>query len=244
MTEYQISQATAVLDATPEGALENLCLRGLQEASLSLIAPHLFPVTIERDQRLDQSEHASGVVLFPVSGIVSVVYGNDDGDAASIAMIGNEGIANYHLLFPQPSYPYNAVGHVAGMALAMKVDTMRGMLLTSRELRSMFYHFGAKLHLQIAATLRASLKDPIEKRLARCLLMHHDRIGEDDIAVYHSTVADMLGVRRASITDAMHRLEGLKAIRDTRGQTRICNRTLLGEIAGSSYGAAEQILKY
>ncbi len=222
----------------------NRCLQELPDEIRSLLAPHLFEVEIERDLVLSERGATATAVVFPVSSIVSIMFGMDDGCAASIAMVGHEGIANYHLLFPHAAYPYRAVGLVSGHALAVDVTIMRGLLLTNRGLRGMFYEFGAKLHLQIASTLRGSLKDPIEKRLARCLLMHHDRIEGDDIAIFHSTLADMLGIRRASVTNAIHSLEGAGAVRDIRGHTTICDRRLLLELAGDAYGPAERVEGY
>ena len=236
------SSPEAFCPSLPEDVqpLVNYCMASLSTEAQDLLRPHCRKVLFERDQLLAVSGQADAAVFFPMSGIVSIVYGEADADA-SIAMIGREGVANYHLLFPQSPYPYRAVGHVAGEAMCIGVDIMRFLLLSSRELRGMFYYFGAKLHLQIAATLRASLRDSVETRLARCLLMHQDRLGGDEVTIYHSAMADMLGVRRASITDAMHKLEGSRAIRDSRGQTRITDRKLLMEIAGPSYGAAEEI---
>lgn len=219
----------------------NTCLAAIHHETLAVFQPHLFPVAIERHQDLTPTEQSSALVLFPVSGIVALVYREDGQESSAIAIIGSEGIANYHMLFsPQPS-PYGLVGHVAGEALAIRVEIMRALLANYRELQSVFLKYGAEVHLQIAANLRSSLRDSVGKRLARLLLMQHDRVEGDNIAVLHSTMANMLAVRRASVSDAMHYLESLHAVRDTRGRTTITDRNALIEIAGSSYGEGEKL---
>ncbi|HEX8258113.1 MAG TPA: helix-turn-helix domain-containing protein, partial [Allosphingosinicella sp.] len=75
--------------------------------------------------------------------------------------------------------------------------------------------------------------------LCRWTLMAHDRIEGDEIKVTHDEIAVMLGVRRASVTDALHILEGEGLIRSRRGRVTIRNRDGLRRLAGETYGYAE-----
>ena len=79
----------------------------------------------------------------------------------------------------------------------------------------------------------------MEQRTARWLLMYHDRIDGDELAITHEELGVMLGVRRASITDALHHLEGSEGIRSLRGRLQIRDRVRLVALAGDTYGRAE-----
>ena len=80
---------------------------------------------------------------------------------------------------------------------------------------------------------------PAEERLARWLLMYHDRQDGDDLSVTHEFLSIMLGVRRPTVTVAIHTLEGAGLIRARRGRIRVLSRTRLEEAAGQTYGPAE-----
>jgi hypothetical protein len=69
--------------------------------------------------------------------------------------------------------------------------------------------------------------------------MCHDRIDGDEIRLMHEHIGRMLGVRRATVTDTLHVLEGRLAIRNTRGSIVVRDRRVLEELAGHSYGFAE-----
>jgi DNA-binding transcriptional regulator YhcF (GntR family) len=70
--------------------------------------------------------------------------------------------------------------------------------------------------------------------------MAHDRVEGDDLVVTHSEIAVMLGIRRASVTDALHVLEGDRLIRANRGHITILDRDALRSRAGTTYGFAEE----
>jgi CRP-like cAMP-binding protein len=93
---------------------------------------------------------------------------------------------------------------------------------------------------QMGRTILANLHEPTERRLARWLLMNHDRLQGDEIPLTHEQLGVMLGVRRASVTDTLHILEGLRFIRSVRGRVIIRDRSGLIEFAGEGYGAAER----
>jgi CRP-like cAMP-binding protein len=94
-------------------------------------------------------------------------------------------------------------------------------------------------NIQVSYTALANARFSIYERLSRWLLMCHDRLGED-LGLTHQFLSIMLGVRRSGITDQLHLLEGIGAIRSTRGNIRILDRSKLEDIAGGSYGVAER----
>ena len=80
----------------------------------------------------------------------------------------------------------------------------------------------------------------MDRRTARWLLLYHDRVEGDEITITHEELGIMLGVRRSTITDALHHLEGNGALRGHRGRVVICDRDQLESLAGETYGFAER----
>ena len=93
--------------------------------------------------------------------------------------------------------------------------------------------------LQLAQSVVANLGHSLERRLARWLAMLDDRSATDVLAVTHDQLAQLLNVRRATVTDALHVLEGEKLIRNTRGRVAVRDRAGLRARAMQSYGLSE-----
>ena len=99
--------------------------------------------------------------------------------------------------------------------------------------------FVQSMFAQIGQTAISNVNDPIQGRLCRWLLMNHDRLEGDEIQLSHSEIGNMLGVRRASVTDALHILEGEGLIRAKRKSICVRDRARLRACAGDNYGFAE-----
>ena len=218
----------------------NLLLRGLDPNSFGLVQPYLQPCRLERGAEEAVGEDQEPLVLFPERGVLNLLI-LTGGTACPVAVLGREGLANHHVLFPQPRPSYRVSVQVEGSALAIKASDFRKLVSTVPQMRNAYLSFVSSIELQVASTLRSSMSDTVERRLARLLLMFRDRTDDDLLPLLHSHLSEVLGVRRASITDALHRLEGQSAISNTRGVVTIRQRSVLEEIASASYGVAEMV---
>jgi hypothetical protein len=99
--------------------------------------------------------------------------------------------------------------------------------------------FAGYFTLQVSRAAVTNLIEPLERRMARWILLYHDRLEGDEISMTHEEIGIMLGVRRASATDVLTSLKGLRAIRSERGRLVVRDRYLLEQIAGETYGDAE-----
>ena len=99
--------------------------------------------------------------------------------------------------------------------------------------------FAYVFSVQVSQTALANGRATIDERLARWLLMCHDRCDREDLPITHETLSLMLGVRRAGVTTALASLAGAGAIGARRGSIRIRDRGVLTEAAGDIYGVAE-----
>jgi CRP-like cAMP-binding protein len=216
----------------------NLLLRGLDPDSFGVVQPYLQPYRLVRGAEEAVGEDQEPLVLFPERGVLNLLI-LTGGTACPIAVLGREGLANHHVLFPQPRPSYRVSVQVEGSALAISARDFRKLVSTVPQMRNAYLSFVSSIEVQVASTLRSSMSDTVERRLARLLLMFRDRIDDDLLPLLHSHLSNILGVRRASITDALHRLEGHSAISNRRGVIAIRHRAVLEVIASTSYGAAE-----
>jgi CRP-like cAMP-binding protein len=116
------------------------------------------------------------------------------------------------------------------------------LLAAAREdvgLMSLLLRYVHVFMMQIAATALADGRYHVEQRTARWLLMAHDRLRSDDLPLTHDFLALMLGVRRSSVTNALHVVEGTGAIKATRRLITVRNREGLERLAAASYGLPE-----
>lgn len=127
---------------------------------------------------------------------------------------------------------------IPGTAWRLPTQSLRDAMDVSPELVSILSRYAVAFGAQVAETAFSNGLFSLEQRLARWLLMCHDRAIGDDIAITHEFLSVMLGVRRPAVTLGVQALEGTSVIRATRGHITIRNRVRLTEVAGEAYGAA------
>jgi CRP-like cAMP-binding protein len=135
--------------------------------------------------------------------------------------------------------PYSTYMQVAGRAQRIGVEEFRGAIDGAKELQHILFKFVQAFSVQTAHTAIANARATVEERLARWLLMAHDRIDGDELLLTHEFLALMLGVRRAGVTVAIHALESRALIQSGRGHIWVLDRKGLEETAGGYYGTPE-----
>jgi CRP-like cAMP-binding protein len=135
--------------------------------------------------------------------------------------------------------PHEAFVQLDGSARRIESNRLRQAMRESTALSTLLLHFVHVFTIQVSHTALANGRAKIEERLARWLLMMHDRIDGDEAPLTHDFIALMLGVRRPGVTDALHALEGKGLVRSTRGVIRIVDREGLEALATGIYGAPE-----
>jgi CRP-like cAMP-binding protein len=135
--------------------------------------------------------------------------------------------------------PHETFIQVPGDGIRIAAAALRDAFEASASLRRLLLRYAQAFSIQVAYTALANGRDSIDRRLARWLVMCHDRVDGDAFPITHEFLALMLGVRRAGVTNALQDLENRKAIKLQRGRIEITDRDQLVKIAGGSYGAAE-----
>lgn len=218
----------------------NALVRALSKDAFAALEPHLTRVDLDEGDRLAGSEDAIDAVWFPESALASCTDVIGAGCRVELAMIGYEGMVGWPLLLECATSPYDVIVQVGG-GTALRADAY-AFAATCRhipEAAALFRRYIAAFTVQIGRTAVSNLRDPVEQRLSRWLLMCHDRLEGDEIDLTHKAIATTLGVRRASVTDGLHNLEGERMISNRRGRIVISDRGKLRRLAGDGYGHAE-----
>jgi CRP-like cAMP-binding protein len=228
------------MPSIPQNSVRNILLRSLRTEDYALLEPHLERIPLEVGDVIADPREAIHTVCFPEGGVVSFSDLLDGGEPIGIGILGFEGVTGWPVLLGCATSPHEATVAVGGgTALCVPNAVLLEACGQSTSLNSLLLRFVQAFTIQLGRTIVSNLRDPIERRLSRWLLMNQDRLETDDIALTHQQLGVMLGVRRASVTDTLHMLEGEHVIRSRRGCITVRDRTGLRRIAGESYGFAE-----
>lgn len=217
---------------------KNLLLGRMAPDDFERLATAADLVPLERGEWLCQPGQRIETVFFPETGIASVTS-NDGPTKIEIGLIGRDGfVGSAALLGAEQDSSAIHVQH-PGDFVRLPAGAFLSAVDDSPNLRRLLHRYVHAYKVQILSTAVANGNLTVEQRLARWLLMAHDRIDGSDLALTHDFLATMLGVRRPGVTVATHVLESHHAIRATRGKICIISREKLKAIAGKSYGLAE-----
>lgn len=218
---------------------QNQLLAALSDADRALITPHLEPVSLPLGMVTVSPDEPIRHATFIEEGLCSVVASPGESARIEIGLFGRDGIVGTPLLLGTERMPHQIFMQVGGHGYLIAADALLQALDHSASLRDVLLRFVQTFLVQTAQTAHANASAPVEERLARWLLMYHDRQDGDDLPVTHEFLSLMLGVRRPSVTVALHMLEGAHLIKARRGHITILNRAGLEEAAGETYGPAE-----
>lgn len=220
--------------------VQNRLLAALGPDAFDVLQPGMELVDLPVRTVLVESDQPSDHVFFLETGLASIVARTIDDEAIEVGHIGWEGLCGTHRLLRLETTPNRTFMQIDGSAIKVPVDLMYQLIDEDARSRDLFLHYIHTCELQLAHSALANGRYNMAERLSRWLLMCHDRIRDDDMALTHEFLSLMLGVRRSGVTDHLHILEGMHAIKATRGRIRVRDRAKLEEIAGGCYGAPEK----
>jgi CRP-like cAMP-binding protein len=237
-------ESIAILTEPAQPSLSrNKLLAVLPESERSLIAEHATFVPLKRRDLLYETGQPAPYVYFLVQGIASILSVMTDGTGVETATVGREGMVGigvFHGVFVTPE---QALVQVPGAAYRIPSKTFREILPNLPTLDTLLHRFSVVMFTLAAQNSGCNRKHAVEARCARWLLMVADRVDTDMLALTHDFVAQMLGVRRASVTEALGGLERRGLIETGRGRIRIVNRAGLETVACECYGIIRNTLQ-
>jgi CRP-like cAMP-binding protein len=180
-------------------------------------------------------------VYFPLDGFISQMVPVESKENLDLALVGNEGMLGTSLVLGVNSSSLQALVQGAGPALRMSAASFRRELEYLPALRYYLNRYIYVLQSQLALTAACINFHSLDLRLARWLLMAHDRAGLGSFHLTHKFLAQMLGVRRVGVTNAAGFLQKQKILRYSRGEITILNRAGLENASCCCYHNSQEM---
>jgi CRP-like cAMP-binding protein len=194
--------------------------------------------------RLGQVLHEAGATLshayFPTTAIVSLLYVMENGAAAEIAVVGDDGIVGVSLFMGGQSTTSRAVVQSAGHAFQLKPHQLVDEFNRNGPVLHLLLRYTQALITQMAQTAVCNRHHSLDQQLCRWLLLSLDRLEGSDLMMTQELIANMLGVRREGVTEAATKLQQDGLIRYTRGHIRVLDRVGLEQRTCECYAVVRR----
>ncbi|MBB3220192.1 Crp/Fnr family transcriptional regulator [Pseudoduganella umbonata] len=219
------------------GVQQNELLRALPMDELERLIPDLELVAMPVGKHLYDFGEKIEYSYFPTTAIVSMQYVNEEGVTTEIAVVGREGVAGV-AMYKGERASNTAVVQAAGYGYRLRTDALRAHFAEGGMLAQQLMRYTSCLFAQLAQNVVSSRHSSIEQKLCRWLLERLDRSPSNELKVTQELIANLLGVRRESITAAAGKLSGDGLIQCRRGMVVVLDRAGLERCAGACYFAA------
>jgi CRP-like cAMP-binding protein len=218
----------------------NRLLAPLSPTDLALLQPHLRSLAVAVRHEMERPNQRIGAVYFMEAGFASVVAVQANETQVEVGLIGPEGMTGTAVVLGGDQSPNSTYIQVAGEAQSIKTAQLRKAMRASGSLHSMLLKYVQVFMAQTTHTAIANARAQINRRLARWILMAHDRIGNKTLPLTHEFLSLMLGVRRPGVTEALQNLNQQKLIENGRSKIVVLNRDGIEKLAGNFYGVPEK----
>jgi CRP-like cAMP-binding protein len=215
--------------------LRNWLLRALPAYEYELLSPHLEPVKLDTGRVVSDVNTPIEHVYFPETGVISSVSVMADGSAVETATIGPEAMAGLAVFHGVDQTQEHIFVQVPGEGYRVPSATFRSLLPTLPELTRLLHRCSVALFTLAGQNSGCNRKHSVLRRCARWMLMTHDRVQRDRFELTHHVLSQMLGVRRASVTEAAQALSEAGAIEYRRGMVRVIDRAALERASCECY---------
>ncbi len=226
-----------VLEKPLQKPLLNALIEGLPRKDRVAVLASCETVELVFGQTLCEPDRPYRHVYFPLSGCISLVAAVAGHLPLELGMIGREGVLGATLVLDIGVAPVCATVQGEGTALRLSVARLRGALRGSAALSGALKRYVYVSMAQLSQTSICARFHPVEARLARWLLMMHDRADGDHLHLKHEFLAGMLGVRRSAVTIAAGVLQQRAIIHYSRGDITVVDRQALEAASCECYAA-------
>jgi CRP-like cAMP-binding protein len=202
----------------------NQLLDVLLKVDYDRIYPNLELVEMPLGKVLCESGDTLTHVYFPTTSIVSLLYVMENGSTAEIALVGNEGMFGVQILLGGDTTPSQAIIQSAGYGYRMKAQVLKNEVANGGPLQRLLLLYTQALMTQMSQTAVCNRHHSLQQQLCRWLLLSIDRLSSNDLFMTQELIANMLGVRRESVTEAAGILQNKGLISYSRGVIKVLDR--------------------
>ena len=217
-------------------ARRNAVLNGLDDATLESLLAHLKEVELSRGDQLYDRGTPVEYVHFITEGMVSLVHDFNDGETVEIATVGREGVSGISVFLAATGPAERSMVQISGAALRMSADSFRDQLeVIGHPLRDMLGRYTQAMVTQLGRNAACNRVHRLHQRAARWLMMCSDRTDGPTFDLTQEFFAQMLAVRRASVSEVAQELADQGCITYTRGTITILDIEKLHQNACECY---------
>jgi CRP-like cAMP-binding protein len=181
-------------------------------------------ISLSQAEELYREEGPLAHVFFPLSGIYATVVALEDGRRIEASTVGNEGIIGIAAVLGLNVSPKTATTPVPGDCLRLSVNALRSALKPDSKLDRVLHRYAAYALRTAYQTVACNVAHSAQQRMCRWLLTSQDRVGDRQLRMTHEFLAQLLGVRRQTVTVIVGALQAAGCIRSRRGVVRIMDR--------------------
>ena len=203
---------------------KNHLLSSLPKAEYERLAEHLELVELKAGKTLYEPQGKLEHVYFPTTAIVSLLYEMESGETAAIAVIGSEAILGIALFMGGATTPNHAVVQCDGYAYRLKAELLNKEFNRAGPVLRLLLRYTQALLTQMQQTAMCNQLHSLDEQLCRWLLLTFDRLSTRTLSMTQLQLADMLGVSREGINEAIGKLKGGGLIASRRGRIDMLDR--------------------
>ena len=223
------------LATRPRTAVANRLLAALPKREYQRLLPELEKITLPFGQILHEPGDRIRHVYFPNDSIISLLASVAEHSTLEVGIVGSEGMADISVYLGEDASNYHALVQGAGTAMSMRAAALRAESEHVGSLHRLLHRYTHSLLTQVSQSAACNRFHTVDARLARWMLMTHDRLGSDEFRLTQEFMSNMLGVRREGVTRAAVDLQRQKLISYSRGRITVLNRTGLEALSCNCY---------
>jgi CRP-like cAMP-binding protein len=223
-----------------QASFRNRLLAVLPPEDRAFLCPYLDHVDLPLKKVLFACGEPITHIYFPEAGLGSVTANLGDGAIVEVGLVGSEGMVGLPIVLGATTSSNECLIQIAGHGHSLRAATLRVAMEQSPALTALLLRYAQAFHGQVAQTAACNARHHIEERLARWLLMCHDRCEGDRLPLTHEFLAIMLGVRRSGVTVAAGALQRGGIITYERGCIIVLDRPGLESTACECYRTVRQ----
>jgi CRP-like cAMP-binding protein len=218
----------------------NAILASLPESDASSIRPHLKLIHLPQKKILFEAGATIDAVYFPISAVISLVVTLEAGEMTEAAMVGRDGAVGIAAALDGKIAVSRGIVQLGGDALVCDPGAFKSVAMQSERLISVIMRHEQTLFAQAQQSTACMANHDIEARLCRWMLRARDLSGSDDLPFTQEFLAEMLGVRRTSVTTVAHTIQAAGMIKYSRGKIHILDVEALKESACECYVTVQE----
>jgi CRP-like cAMP-binding protein len=218
---------------------KNNILNQISPVDLEDLRPRLRLVELQHGRVVAESRQRVGQVYFPHSGILSCVVDLDDGSSIETGMIGNDGAFGAGLALDSKASLHKVMVQVPGWATVVDAEHLKAVALSSPDLLALLLKYDQFFLGQVQQTTACNALHSVEQRMCKWLVRMHDLVG-DELPLTQEFLAQMMGVRRTSVTGVATQLQKEGLISYRRGRIQILSMALVERHACECHRAVRE----